>query len=280
MICTNKRGEKFLEVSRDGVDLYIREDDIPGGVEGGRELLKTLLDMPMHAMLDDLLTSRYDGGFSATSEPESFLDEFFLTGKEKYGSRLRFDYLQLERLSADNPRTGSLAINFSRRWTKGSRETPAELSIAIELDFPSVALYMPKAYPHAWLMDFYRELEACNDSFDALVVAHAYSEAVGSYGWRVGLPRRDYNEVAMTACSGTSFLQDAFSSEVLEYFKALRASCPGQPEFAWGNSNSPVDVAVEIQEDSSKAWYLWFKDRAQIFSERFLEISLAGELGL
>lgn len=280
MIYTNLRGEKFLEVFRDGVDLYVREDDIPGGLSGAEELLSSLLAMPMHAMLDDLLTSRYDGGLSATSDPESYLDEFFLTGKEKYGSRLRFDYLQLERLSEDNPRTGSLAINFSRRWTKDNRETPAELSIAIELDFPSVALYMPKAYPHPWLMSFYRDLEACDDSFEALMVAHRYSESVGCYGWRVGLPRRDYNEVSMTSCRGTDFLQDAFSSEIIEYFLSLRIPSPDTPKFSWGNASNPVEIAVEIQEDSTKAGYLWFKERIHLFSERFAEIVMQGDLGL
>lgn len=280
MIYTNSRSEQFLEVFRDGVDLYIRVDDIPGGFDGAGSLLSSLMAMQMHEMLDDLLTSRHDGGFSATSDPESFLDEFFLTGKEKYGSRLRFDYLQLERLSEDNPRTGSLAINFSKRWTKGRRETPAELSISIELDFPSVALYMPKAYPHAWLMDFYRDLEACDDSFEAMIVAHRYSESPGTFGWCVGLPKRDFDEVAMTSCGGSDFLQDAFKTEVLDFFLALKNSPPDQPLFSWGNSPNPVHVAVEIQEDSGKASYQWFKERMHLFSEFAAEISLQGDIGL
>lgn len=269
-------------VSRDGVDLFVREDDIPGGIDCAQAFVDGLKKLKLHEMLDDLLTSRHDGGYSATSEPESFLDEFFLSGKEKYGSRLRFDYFEIERLEDGDPRHGTLSINFSRRWSKDSRESPAELSIAVELRYPSVALYMPKAYPSPWLMDFFRDLEACDDSFDALLVAFQYADTKQTQ-WSVGLPKRDYEEIAMTSCMGTRFLQDCFTQTHLEYFKKIRhADEVGQEvrEFSWGNQLNPVTIAVEIQENQSKFPHLWFKERIEVLGDAAREISFAGDLGL
>ncbi|WP_157806855.1 hypothetical protein [Pseudomonas sp. S10E 269] len=282
LIYTNNRDEQFVLVSRDGVELYVREDDIPGGVDCAQAFVDGLMQLELHEMLDDLLTSRHDGGYSATSEPESFLDEFFLSGKEKYGSRLRFDYFEIERLQDGDPRQGTLAINFSRRWLKGSRETPAELSIAIELRYPSVALYMPRAYPSPWLMEFFRELEACDDSFDAIQVAFNYSETEDTV-WRVGLPKRDYEEISMTSCMGTLFLQNCFTESHLNYFKKIRkADEVGQEveKFSWGNQLNPVSIAIEIQESQSLIPHLWFKERMEILGEAAQDISFAGDLGL
>lgn len=279
---TNSRDEKFALISRDGVDLYVRVENIPGGAAGAEAFVTRMLALELHEMLDDLLTSRHDGGYSATSEPESFLDEFFLSGKEKYGSRLRFDYYQIERLETGDPRHGTLAINFSRKWRKDSREAPAELSIAINLLYPSVALYMPKAYPSPWLMSFFRDLEACDDSFDAIQVAYRYSDTEGTT-WQVGLPKRDFEEISMTNCMGTQFLQNCFSEATMGYFSKLKAAEEtGQeaPRFSWGNQSNPVSVAVEIQEDQQKLPHLWFKERISQLGNTAKEIAFSGDLGL
>lgn len=279
---TNSRDEKFALISREGVDLYVREENIPGGASCAAAFVERMLSLELHEMLDDLLTSRHDGGYSATSEPDSFLDEFFLSGKEKYGSRLRFDYYQIERLEDGDPRQGTLAINFSKRWRKESRESPAELSIAIDLRYPSVALYMPRAYPSPWLMDFFRELEDCDDSFDALQVAFKYSQMDGTR-WQVGLPKRDYEEISMTSCMGTRFLQNCFTESHMGYFQKLRESEEAGQEveqFSWGNQSNPVLIAVEIQEDQEKFPHLWFKDRMEKLGNSARDISFTGDLGL
>lgn len=241
-VIQNSRGESLVEISRDGLTRYVRMENIPGGLLGAESFYRNAMSVPFHEIADDLLTSEKDGGLSSIDDPESYdLESGAGYADKNAGYRsLRFDYFQLERIDPSQPRRGRIAIHYCPPGEDEDDDVlPAELAIQFDIDYPSVALFLSRRHPEAWLTEFYSELE---DAGDSLFAAIAFSRFVRDESWQIGLPRRI--DRGMSNSPGSHFLDQIVKDPIIYMIRDQYGSQASNIILSWAHGIQENTITV------------------------------------